>query len=179
MASPMAAALARAGLAERWYRWCDRGRDWSGEAEDQYEHDSLLTDHGGFSPLPLDEFMRAYRAAGGTVTRGSGLGGPRHRSFTVEVPDGRTVARLEVRLGRGLNSQECALSILVDGEPLGSPELLHSVAYEIVRARGEQVPHPDAPYPRPIISSRSHLEVSAREIVAMMTRVAHEWEGSR
>lgn len=174
--SRLAKALARAGLAERWYRWCDRSYDWSAEATGEYEPDSLLTAHGGFAALTIDEFMQAYSAAGGTVTRGTTCNNdPKQRSFTIEVTDGRTVGRLEIRLGRGLNSQDCMLSVLVDGEQDGDEESLTTVAHKIVQARGETVPHPEAPYPRPIISSRSHLEVSAREIVAMMTEVVRAW----
>ncbi|MVA76470.1 hypothetical protein GC722_10605 [Auraticoccus sp. F435] len=86
--------------------------------------------------------------------------------------DGPVLVRLAVLLGRGLNSQECALSVEVDGVPQGEPVRLHAVARDIRLARDETVPGPDGPYPRPIISSRSHLEVSSREIVALMADVA-------
>ncbi|WP_427869369.1 DUF6357 family protein [Leucobacter luti] len=175
--SQLLRVLSRAGLAEDWYRWCDRVRDWSVDAEQTYEQDALRTVHGGFAPLSLAEFMQAYRDAGATATKGSQTHvNPRHRSFTVEVAEGRTTARLEIELGRGLNSEQCAFSILRDGVPHRLPELLHGTAHELMRLRGEPITHSDAPFPRPIISSRSHLEVSAREIVAMMGEVARAWD---
>ncbi|WP_157973874.1 hypothetical protein [Desertihabitans aurantiacus] len=173
--APLTAALSSAGLGDLWYRWCDRQRDWSAEATALYEPDSLLTERGSYTALPVTEFMKAYRAAGATVTRGSRLGDPRHRSFTVEVADGPVLVRLAVLLGRGLNSQECSLWVEVDGEPQEEPVKLHAVARDLRLARGESVPGPDAPYPRPILSSRSHLEVTSREIVALMADVARGW----
>lgn len=174
--TPLTAALARVGLAEGWYRWCDRALDWSADAARTYEHDSLLIEHGGYAPLTIDEFMQAYRDAGATVSRGSRFPGPRHRSFTVAVQEGPVVASLSIRLGRGHNSEECLLAIVVDGEDQGEAEMLHVSARDIVLSRGESVPGPDAPYPRPIITSRSHLEISAREIVELLGRVVRSWK---
>ncbi|SDE07403.1 hypothetical protein SAMN04489747_2440 [Auraticoccus monumenti] len=168
-------ALGRAGLGDLWYRWCDRRRDWSSEATGAYEQDSLLTEHGGYTALPIGEFMQAYRTAGATVTRGSRLGDPRHRSFTVEVGEGPVLVGLAVLLGRGLNSQECSSWVEVDGVRQAEPVRLHAVARDLRLSRDETVPGPDGPYPRPIISSRSHLEVSSREIVALIADVAGAW----
>ncbi|MGY6658330.1 hypothetical protein ACXIZN_39840 [Amycolatopsis sp. TRM77291] len=169
--SPLARVLARTDFAEDWYRWCDAERDWA--ATGTYEEDSLLTASGGFAALPASEFMRAYRAAGAEVSPGSTFPGPRHRSFTVEVTEGPTVCSMAVRLGRGINSQECRLAVLADGERQGEPEMLHSVALAIRRSQGE--PDPDPPYPRPIIGSRGQLEAVSRGIVDVLGQVARGW----
>lgn len=173
--SPPARALARTDFAENWYRWCDARRDWSAEATGTYEEDSLLTASGGFAALPASEFMQAYRSAGAVVSRGSTFPGPRHRSFTVEVAAGQVVCSLAIRLGRGLNSLECGLTVLAGGEQQGEPEMLHVIARVILRSRDEPDPDPDAPYPRPIIGSRSQLEVVSREIVDVLGRIARGW----
>ncbi|UJW30306.1 hypothetical protein L3Q67_34615 [Saccharothrix sp. AJ9571] len=171
--SVQARALARTDFAAKWYRWCDARRDWSAEAAGTYEDDSLLTASGAFAPLPTSEFLHAYRSAGAEVSRGSRFPGPRHRSFTVEVAAGQTVCSLAIRLGRGINSLECDLVVLVNGEPQGTPEMLHAIARDILRSRGEPDPDPSAPYPRPIIGSRSQLEVVSREVVDVLDQVAH------
>ncbi|RSN31645.1 hypothetical protein DMC61_16070 [Amycolatopsis sp. WAC 04169] len=167
--SPLAGALARTDFAESWYRWCDARRDWAAEATGTYDEDSLLTASGGFAALPASEFMRAYRVAGAEVSRGS----TGRRSFTVEVAAGDVVCVLTVQLGRGLNSQECRLAVFADGERQGEPEMLHTLALAIRRSRGE--PDPEPPYPRPIIGSRSQLEVVSREIVDVLGQVARGW----
>lgn len=169
--SPLARVLARTDFAEDWYRWCDAKRDWAAEATGTYDEDSLLSASGGFAALPASEFMRAYRAAGAEVSRIST--GPRHRSFTVEVAAGSVVCGLVVQLGRGLNSQECRLAVLTDGERQGEPEMLHALALAIRRSHGE--PDPNPPYPRPIIGSRSQLEVVSRGIVDVLGQVARGW----
>ncbi|RSM62597.1 hypothetical protein DMH03_10985 [Amycolatopsis sp. WAC 01376] len=171
--SPLAHALARTDFAENWYRWCDAKRDWAAEATDTYEEDSLLTASGAYAALPVSEFIQAYRAAGAEVSRGSRVPDARHRSFTVEVAAGPAVCSLAVQLGRGLNSQECGLVVLVDGEQQGRPEMLHTMALAIRRFRGE--PDPNPPYPRPIIGSRSQLEVVSRGIVDVLGQVARGW----
>jgi hypothetical protein len=173
--SPPARALARTDFATKWYRWCDAGHDWSAAAAGTYEDDSLLTASGAFAPLPTSEFMQAYRSAGAEVSRGSRFPGPRHRSFTVEVAVGQAVCSVAVRLGRGLNSQECSLVVLASGEQQGQPEMLHAIARHILRSRGEPDPDPSAPYPRPIIGSRSQLEVVSRELVDVLGQVARDW----
>lgn len=173
--SPLTAALAAAGLAESWHRWCDAGRDWAAEAHGTYEQDSLLTPTGGFAPLDLREVMAAYAAAGALVAKGSRFPSTRHRSFTVEVAVGSVTCDLAVQLGRGLNSLECNLVVLADGEQVDDPELLHSAARAVLRSRGEPDPDPSNPYPRPVIGSRSQLEVVAREMVDMLTHVARHW----
>ncbi|MFE6615028.1 hypothetical protein [Amycolatopsis sp. NPDC057786] len=152
--SPLAHALARTDFAANWYRWCDAQRDWAAEATGTYDEDSLLTATGAYAALPASEFMQAYRAAGAEVSRIST--GPRHRSFTVEVAAGAVVCGLVVRLGRGLNSQECRLAVLANGERQGEPD-------------------PNPPYPRPIIGSRSQLEVVSRGIVDVLGQVARGW----
>lgn len=169
--SPLAHALARTDFAENWYRWCDAQRDWAAEATGTHEEDSLLTATGAYAALPASEFMQAYRAAGAEVSRIST--GPRHRSFTVEVAAGAVVCGLVVQLGRGLNSQECRLAVLADGERKGEPEMLHALALAIRRSQGE--PDPKPPYPRPIIGSRSQLEVVSRGIVDVLGQVARGW----
>ncbi|WP_084400768.1 hypothetical protein [Lentzea albidocapillata] len=173
--SSMARALARTDFAARWYRWCDAGRDWAAEAVGTYEADSLLTASGAFAPLSTNEFMDAYRSAGAEVTRGSRFPGPRHRSFTVEVAAQQVVCSLAVRLGRGINSQECSLVVLAGGERQGEPEMLHAIARNVLRSRGEPDPDPGIPYPRPIIGSRSQLEVVALEMVGVLGQVARGW----
>ena len=167
--SPLARALACMDFAENWYRWCDAKRDWAAEATGTYEDDSLLTASGGFAALTVGEFMRAYRAADAKVSRGS----TGRRSFTVEVAEGPTVCGLVVQLGRGLNSQECRLAVLADGERQDEPEMLHALALAIRRSRGESDPNP--PYPRPIIGSRGQLEVVSRGIVDVLGQVARGW----
>ena len=173
--SPLGEALDDAGLARDWYRWCDASRDWAAEAETVYEEDSLRSASGGFAPLHVDEFMAAYRAAGAEVSRGSRDARPRNRSFTLDVAAGAVVCSLGVELGRGLNSQECTLRVLVDGEEVAGPEPLHGMARSILRSAGLPDPWPHQPYPRPIIGSRSQLEVTAQEIVEMLGQVARDW----
>lgn len=178
--SPLAEALAGTDFPRLWYRWCDRTRDWSTDATDSHDVDSLRTSSGGFAPLDLAEFMTAFRAAGATVTRGARFNpNPRHRAFTVEVDDAGTTVCTEIHLGRGLNSLECGTAVVVDGVQQGSVDLLHSVARRILQSRGEPDPDPQTPYPRPIISSRSHLEVCARELVEVMGQVARDWTDGR
>ncbi|WP_340687120.1 hypothetical protein LCL61_13315 [Amycolatopsis coloradensis] len=83
------------------------------------------------------------------------------------------VASLAVQLGRGVNSQECRLAVLADGERQGEPEMLHALALAIRRSRGE--PDPDPPYPRPIIGSHGQLEVVSHGIVDVLGQVARGW----
>lgn len=174
--TPLARALARTDLADAWYRWCDATRDWAAEATTAYDADSLLTERGSFAPLETRDFLQAFEAAGADrVTTGSTFPGPRHRSFTVVVERGATRCSLAVQLGRGLNSLECDLRVTVDDELVGGPDRLHALARTLRLARGEDVPDPAAPYPRPVIGSRSQLEVVAREVVALLTTVAREW----
>lgn len=173
--SRLGEALDDAGLAGSWYRWCDASRDWAAEARTVHSEDSLRSEHGGFSPLHIDEFMAAYRAAGAEVSPGSRHARPRNRSFTVDVAAGSVLCSLGVELGRGLNSQECTLLVLVDGEEAVQPEPLHGTARSILRSAGLPNPWPDQPYPRPIIGSRSQLEVTAREIVEMLGQIARAW----
>ncbi len=176
--SPLAQTLAKMGFAENWYRWCDSRRDWSTEAQGTYEQDSLLSQYGGYSPLDLKEFMQAFRDAGATVTKGSALSDGRHRSFTVEVAEEPVLCSLAVQLGRGLNSEECRLSVFVDGVQKGEPEYFQMIARAILQSRGEPDPDPHAPYPRPIIGSRSQLEVVSREMVETMRWLCREWKPS-
>lgn len=176
-------ALELTNLQTNWYRWCDTSRDWSVEAKGVYEKDSLRSEHGGFTPLHIDEFTQAYRDAGANVTKTAT--DKRFRSFRVEVAAGKTVCMLDVRLGRGINTEECRLLVSVEGvaaTPLTVSDdgkivtpltLLHDVARTIVMANDPTAPDPL--YPRPIISSHSHLEVTSREIVAMLKQVADEW----
>lgn len=174
--TPLARALARTDLADAWYRWCDATRDWAVEATATYDADSLLTERGSFAPLETGDFVRAFEAAGADrVTKGSTFPGPRHRSFTVVVDRGATRCSLAVQLGRGLNSLECDLRVTVDDELVGGPDRLHAVARTLRLARGDDVPDPAAPYPRPIIGSRSQLEVVTRELVALLRQVAGSW----
>lgn len=175
--SPLARALARTEFAQRWYRWCDTTRDWSAEAEHSYDVDSLRTDHGGFAPLDIKEFLQAYAAAGAEVSRGSTFPGPRHRSFTVDVHHDGVLVSTAIRLGRGINTQECSTLVRVDGREESAPQMLHVLALEIRRHRGD--PDPDPLYPRPLITSRSHLEVSTRELVATLRAVATDWSNTR
>ncbi|WP_447645245.1 hypothetical protein [Nocardioides zeae] len=173
---PLARALARTDLADAWYRWCDAARDWAAEAATTYDEDSLLTERGSYAPLATGDFLRAFEEAGADqVSRGSTFPGPRHRSFTVVVERGATRCSLAVQLGRGLNSLECDLRVTVDDELVGGPDRLHALARTLRLARGEDVPDPAAPYPRPIIGSRSQLEVVAREVVGLLSAVAREW----
>lgn len=174
--TPLARALARTDLADAWYRWCDATRDWAAEATTAYDADSLLTERGSYAPLETRDFLRAFEEAGADhVTKGSTFPGPRHRSFTVVVDRGATRCSLAVQLGRGLSSLECDLRVTVDDELVGGPDRLHAVARTLRLARGEDVPDPTAPYPRPIIGSRSQLEVVTRELVASMETVARSW----
>ncbi len=173
---PLARALARTDLADAWYRWCNATRDWAAEATTAYDADSLLTERGSYAPLETRDFLQAFEAAGADrVTTGSTFPGPRHRSFTVEVEHEATCCSLAVQLGRGLNSLECDLRVTVDDELVGGPDRLHAVARTLRLARGEDVPDPTAPYPRPIIGSRSQLEVVTRELVALLRQVAGSW----
>lgn len=159
--------LSHQGLGERWYEWCDAQRDWPGQSTKAHADDSLLTDRGAFAALTIAEFMEAFRDAGAAVSKGSRFP-PGRRSFTVEVRAGDRVANLAVQLGRGLNSMECSLQMYADGVPVGEAEPLHAAARSIRQARGEPDPYPNAPYPRPIIGSRSQLEVVSRELVVML-----------
>lgn len=168
----MQSALAQAGLATKWYRWCDANRNWSADAVLTHADDSLLTGSGGYAALPASEFHEAFRSAGADVLRGSTFPGPRHRSFTVEVATEQVVSSLAVQLGRGLNALECSLTVTVDGVPRGGPELLHVAARKILQSQGKSDPDPRSPYPRPIIGSRSQLEVVSRELVETLTQVA-------
>lgn len=173
---PIVRALARTDLADAWYRWCDASRDWSAEATTAYDADSLLTEGGSYAPLETSDFLQAFEDAGADHARkGSTFPGPRHRSFTVVVDRGATRCSLAVQLGRGLNSLECDLRVTVDDELVGGPDRLHAVARTLRLARGDDVPDASAPYPRPIIGSRSQLEVVTRELVALLRQVAGSW----
>ncbi|NYF13505.1 hypothetical protein HDC34_001799 [Pseudoclavibacter sp. JAI123] len=79
---------------------------------------------------------------------------------------------MAVQLGRGLNSMECSLRLFSSGEPVNDAELLHSVARSILQLNGRADPDPRLPYPRPIIGSRSQLDVVSRELVDMMRALA-------
>ncbi len=174
--SPLATELARTDFADDWYRWCDANRAWSAEASGGYETDSLASDVGGYAPLAVGEFLDAFRAAGATARNGSTFPRGRHRSFTVDmVSDSGTRCSLAVQLGRGLNALECRLTVFDGESAAGDAELLHSVARDIRLASGRDVPDPASPYPRPIIGSRSQLEVVSRELVGVLARVAHGW----
>lgn len=172
--TPLARTLARTGFAEDWYRWCDADRDWSAEATRVYDVDALRTERGSFAALDLREFMDAFLAAGAEVSKGSTFPGQRHRSFTATVAVGARRSVLAIRLGRGLNSLECNLAVFEGERQVGEAELLHVIAYDIRRARGDDAAIADAPYPRPIIGSRSQLEVVSREIVDALTVVVRE-----
>lgn len=172
--------LARADLAKAWYHWCDNKFNWAKQAHGAYENDSLLTPNGGFTALPLEAFLEAFKKAGATVSDKSKLlDNGRHRTFSASVHEGDTEVMLDAQLGRGVNSVDCALTVYQNDFKMTVPEFLAGSAFDIVKMRGQAEEHEDAPYPRPIISSHSHLEVFAEQLVAIMQRVAKEWEKRR
>ncbi|PPF47236.1 hypothetical protein C5B85_02925 [Pseudoclavibacter sp. AY1F1] len=164
--------LARLGLGDAWYRWCDAKRDWSAESRRRFDDDDLATPGGGYAALSLSEFMAAFRDAGASVSKGSWFSSGRNRSFTAKVGVGTDECALAVQLGRGLNSMECSLRLFSSGDPVHDAELLHSVARRILQLHGQADPDPRMPYPRPIIGSRSQLQVVSRELVDMMRALA-------
>jgi hypothetical protein len=144
-----------------WLRWCDRRLNWSALTSTRFDVDSLA----GSDPLHVREFMDAYRAAGADVTQVR-----RTRSFDLDVSAGTTRVNIFVELGRGINTEECYLRVFRHGAELEG-QMLHSIARDIL-LRQTSVDHL---YPRPIIMSRSHLEVTSRELVATMHELARRY----
>ena len=179
-ASRLADSLYRAGLAEQWYRWCDRTRNWSKDATQSYHNDSLLTSTGAYENLPAQVFLDAFSTDATTVSKKATVFNlPKRSAFSVGVHEGETSVVLEVQLGKGTNYMDCAILVYQHEISMSQPEFLTGTAFNILKSRGEAPQGPDAPYPRPIISSYSHLEVVAREMTQLLKEVAHEWEQRR
>ena len=119
--------------------------------------------------------MNAYQAASAEVTDYTYVFQEIDRTFSVIVSEGATKAVLEVRLGRTNNAQDFFAIVVHDTTVMTYPESLAELTYAILRDRGE-LQKVGGVAPRPIVGSRSQLEVTAREIVAMMRKVARDWD---
>ncbi|WP_134322307.1 hypothetical protein [Cumulibacter soli] len=151
-----------------YYRWCDHRLDWRALARNTYEEDSLATARGGFAPLAVTEFIKAFRNAGAKVAR---VG--RTNAFTVSVVAGEVSVELECRLGRGINTMSPALSVSAGDSACERRVPLSELARTVFMSKNQ---HADDPlYPYPVVSSRSHLEVLSREIVDWMQRIAENY----
>lgn len=165
----------RAGLAEKWPQWCKDGVRWDRKAKYNYDEDDLKLDDGTFQTLLTEDFMNAYQAAGAEVTDYTYVFQEIDRTFSVIVSEGATKAVLEVRLGRTNNAQDFFAIVVHNTTMMTHPESLAELTYAILRDRGE-LQKVGGVAPRPIVGSRSQLEVTAREIVAMMRKVARDWD---
>lgn len=162
------ATLNNRGFDTDYYRWCDDSVAWGARSHGADPEDSLLTPQGSFAPLDVGEFIRAFEEAGAEVRRAG-----RTAVFRVSVFADTVEVALLCRRGRGINTLSPLLSVATHGEERERSVPLSSVARDLFLA---QNPSSEDPlYPYPIISSRSHLDVFARELTDWMRRIAETY----
>ncbi|WP_213817024.1 hypothetical protein [Glaciihabitans sp. dw_435] len=155
------ALLSKIDFGNTWLRWCDRSHDWLAESSVSPSDDSLAS-QWGTEPMHVREFIDAYRNAGARVTQVR-----RTRSFDVDITAGDTRVNVLIQLGRGINTEECYLRIY-RGDTQVEGSTLHGIARTILLEQTGV----DHLYPRPNLVSRSHLEVTSRELVPVMQYLA-------
>lgn len=96
-------------------------------------------------------------------------------SFAFSVEHGNTSVIIEVQMNSYFNSLDCAMWVYRNGSYLTQPQALTEEAYQFYRQQNNPSPLPEDRYPLPHIKSHSHLEVVAREMVALARVVAKEW----